>query len=181
MSLSRGQVQGRFERFRRSADTDCDAQMMRRAYNAKKLSGGESFKEECRKEGKLSEWTFERIREACEKVAMDDIGRLGTAQEIPRKSTDFSRRISAPVDGMGGVTSSYVCPHCNGFPLDDYIWWVSTGHGDSNNRKKHCNWWCAVEAKMKGERPAGYRWCTSVSTPMKRRCSERTQRRWGCV
>ena len=32
---------------------------------------------------------------------------------------------------MGGVTLSYVC-----FPLDDYIWWVSSRHGDGNNRKK---------------------------------------------
>ena len=74
-----------------------------------------------------------------------DIGRLGIAQEILRKSKDFLRRIIAPVDGMGGVTLSYVCPNCNCFPLDDYIWWVSTGHGDGNNRKKkHCNWWCAA-------------------------------------
>ena len=46
---------------------------------------------------------------------------------------------------MGGVILSYVCPHCDCFPLDDYIWWVSAGHGDGNNRKKkHCNWWCAA-------------------------------------
>ena len=45
---------------------------------------------------------------------------------------------------MGGVTLSRVCPHCNNFPLD-YIWWVSTGHGDGNNRKKrNCSWWCAA-------------------------------------
>ena len=43
---------------------------------------GRIFKEEYRKDGKFCEWTFERIREAYEKVAMDDIGRLGTAQEI---------------------------------------------------------------------------------------------------
>ena len=76
---------------------------------------------------------------------MDDIGRFSIAQKIRGKSTDFLRRIIAPVDGMGGVTLSYVCPHCNCFPLDDNIWWVSTGHGESNNRKKkHCNWWCAA-------------------------------------
>ena len=46
---------------------------------------------------------------------------------------------------MGIVTLSYVCPHCSCFPLGDYIWWVSTGHGDGSNReKKHCNWWCAA-------------------------------------
>ena len=74
---------------------------------------------------------------------MDDIGCLSIAQETIRTSTDILRRIIAPVDGTGGVTLSYVCPHCSCFPLDDYIWWVSTG--DSYNRKKkHCNWWCAA-------------------------------------
>ena len=44
---------------------------------------------------------------------------------------------------MEGVFLSCVCPY--GFPLDDYIWWVSTGHGDGSSRKKkHCNWWCAA-------------------------------------
>ena len=91
------------EQVRRSADTDCGPQTMRRAYSAMKLGSWESFKEECRKEGTLCEWTFERLQGAYEKVAMDDIGRLGTAQEILRKSTDFLRRIIAPVDGMGGA------------------------------------------------------------------------------
>ena len=49
------------------------------------------------------------------------------------------------VGGMGGVTLSCVCPHCNSFPLEDSIWWVSNGHGDGNNsKKKQCSWWCAV-------------------------------------
>ena len=33
--------------------------------------------------------SFERIREAHEKVAKDEIGRLGIVQEILKKSTDF--------------------------------------------------------------------------------------------
>ena len=46
---------------------------------------------------------------------------------------------------MGGVTLSYVCLHCRCFPLEDYFWWVSSGHGDGNNRKKRqCNWLCAA-------------------------------------
>ena len=36
-----------------------------------------------------------------------------------------------------------------------------------------------VEANTNGERPTGYWWCSSVSMPMKRRCSKRTQRRLG--
>ena len=30
------------------------------------------------------------------------------------RSIDFLRRIIAPVGGQGGVTMSYLCPHCNG-------------------------------------------------------------------
>ena len=31
---------------------------------------------------------------------------------------------------------SYLCPHCNSFPLEDYVWWVSVG--------KPTKWWCAI-------------------------------------
>ena len=31
---------------------------------------------------------------------------------------------------------SYLRPHCNSFPLEDYIWWVSGG--------KHTKLWCAI-------------------------------------
>ena len=73
-----------------------------------KNGNSEDFEERYRKEGKSSEWTLERIREACEKVAKNEIGRLGIVQEIQRKSTDFLRRVMAPVNGMGGVILSYV-------------------------------------------------------------------------
>ena len=72
------------EPVKRSADTDCGPQAMRRACIAMKHGNWESFEEECRKEGKLCQWTFERIPETYEKVAMDDIGRLGIAQEIQK-------------------------------------------------------------------------------------------------
>ena len=76
-----------------------------------------SLEKEGRKEGTLCGWTVERLREAYEKVAMDDIGRLSIAQDIFRKNTDFLRRIIAPVDGRGGVLLSYVCPYLQLFPL----------------------------------------------------------------
>ena len=50
------------------------------------------------------------------------------------KSTDFLRRIIAPVGGKWDVTLSYLCPHCNNFLLDGYICLASTG-------KKHFSWW----------------------------------------
>ena len=43
------------------------------------------------------------------------------------------------MDGVGGVSLSYMCPHGCCFPLEDCIWWVSSGQG-----QKQCNWWCAA-------------------------------------
>ena len=51
-------------------------------------------------------------------------------------STDHLRRIIAPVGGQGGVTVSFLCPHCNSFPLEDYVWWVSG--------RKTTKWWCTI-------------------------------------
>ena len=43
------------------------------------------------------------------------------------------------------MTLSFVCPHCSCFLLENYTWWVSSGHGDGNDRnKKQCSWWCAA-------------------------------------
>ena len=62
--------------------------------------------------------------------------KVSVVQELLFKSTDYLRRIIAPVGGQGGVTMSYLCPNCTGFPLEDYVCWVSGG--------KHTNWWCAI-------------------------------------
>ena len=101
---------------KKSADTDCGPQAMRRSHIAMKHGDWENLKEEYRKEGKLCEWTFERIREACENVAMDDIARLGTAPEILRQEDGLVRRIIAPVDGMGGSRFVVRLPALQMFP-----------------------------------------------------------------
>ena len=49
-----------------------------------------------------------------DKVALEDIGRLSIAQESLRKSTDFLRRIIAPVDAMGGVVVRLLVLHMVG-------------------------------------------------------------------
>ena len=74
------------EQVKKSADADCGPEMMRRGYLAMKNGSWEDFKERYRKEGKSSEWTLERVRESHEKVAKDEIGRLGISQEILRKT-----------------------------------------------------------------------------------------------
>ena len=58
-------------------------------------------------------------------------------QESVIRSVDYLRRIVASVGGRGGVTMSYLCPNCNSFPLEDYIWWVSGREGSNK-------WWCAI-------------------------------------
>ena len=85
---------------------------------------------------KATEWAFERIKEAFELAAQDEARMVSIVQEIMFKRTDYLRRVIAPVGGQGGVTMSYLCPHCNSFPLEDHFWWFSG--------RKHTNWWCAV-------------------------------------
>ena len=67
------------------SDTDCDAHMMRRACYAGKSGNWEGFKEEFRKKAKFSEWACARLKEAYEKVASEDVGRLSIAQDTLRE------------------------------------------------------------------------------------------------
>ena len=62
----------------------------------------------------------------------EDHQRRNVVQKIMQKSTDVLRRITVPVEGDGALTLSYVCPHRDRYPLEDYIWWVSTGHRKNN-------------------------------------------------
>ena len=73
---------------------------------------------------KATECAFDRTKAAFE-VAKDEARKLSTVQEIMILSTDYLRRIIAPAGRQGGVTMSHLCPHCNSFPMEDYVWWVS--------------------------------------------------------
>ena len=83
-----------------------------------------------RKEVQASEWAFDRIKEAFEQVAQDEAEKVSIVQEIMLRITDYLRLIIAPVGGQGGVTMSYLCPHCK-----------ATFGG---SLEKHTNWWCAI-------------------------------------
>ena len=74
---------------------------------------------------RASEWAFDRIKEAFDLVAKDEVEKMSIEQDIMLKSTDYLRRIIAPFGGQGGVTMSNLCPNCNSFPLEEYVWWVS--------------------------------------------------------
>ena len=118
-------------------DTDCNESTMKKGFTALKKNGTrEEYKETFKEKMKASGWAFDMIKEAFDLVAKDDVEKMSIAQEIMLKSTDYLRRIIAPVRGQGGVTMSYLCPNCNSFPLEDYVWWVTAG--------KTTKWWCAI-------------------------------------
>ena len=81
-------------------------------------------------------------------VRQDDDQRKSMVLQNLQKSTDFLRRITMPVQRQGGVTLSYVSPHCHRFPLEDYIWLVSRRHG-----QQPCNWWCAACGQYSWKNP----------------------------
>ena len=128
-----------------SADTDCTHTMMRFGDYALKDGDWEEYKRTFKVEVSATDWAFERAREAFEKVAKDEAESLSIVQGIMLKSTDFLLRIIAPARGQGGVTLSYLCQHCNCFPLEDFFGESRRQKGDSNNKKKqHCSWWFAI-------------------------------------
>ena len=121
--------------------------MMRFGYYAFKDGDSEEYQKIFKVELSATGWAFERTRELFENVAKDEAGSLSTAQGILLKSTDFLRRIIEPAGGQGGVTLSYLCPHCVQLLSSGGLFcWVSTG-------KQHCSWWSATYGE-KDERRA---------------------------
>ena len=82
---------------------------MRCGYYALEDGDSEEYKSISKVEIRATEWAFERIREALEKVTQDEAGSLNIVQRTLQKSTDFLRRVIAPAGGQGGVTLSYLC------------------------------------------------------------------------
>ena len=130
-------ARGYLEQVKCCNDTDCTHRMMKQGFLAFKSGVWKKIKYTFRNEVKVSAWAFDRIKEAFEKVAKDEARKLSTVQEIMISSTDYLRRINAPAERQGGVSMSYLCPHCNSFPMEGYVWWVS-------GRKGRNDWWCAI-------------------------------------
>ena len=92
------------------------------------MKGGdwEEYTNIFRVQAKATGWAFDRIQEAFEKVGNDEARKLSTVQKVMSRSTDYLRRMIDPAGGQGSVTMSYLCPHCNSFPLEDYVWLEET-------------------------------------------------------
>ena len=156
---TRDAVQGGARTFlRQSNDLRFAGVPLRQAYNAGKSGDGANYMEQFFGNGKLSVWPSAQVRECHYEVEQEDEGRQSIVQDILRKSMDSLRRIIVPVDEMGGVTLSYVCPHCHRYRLEDYIWRISSGRG-----QKQCNWRCA---------PCGGHPNRVLATPDSMKCQE---------
>ena len=57
------------------------------------------YKETLKEKIRASEWAFDRIKEAFELVAKDEVEKMSSEQEIMLRSTNYLRRIIAPVGG----------------------------------------------------------------------------------
>ena len=101
--------------------------MMKQAFFTLKGGGWDEYKSIFRVHAIATEWVFDRTQEAFEKVAKNEARKLSSVQKIMLRSTDYLRCVIAPPGWQGGVTLSYLCPHCNSFPLEDDVWWVSGG------------------------------------------------------
>ena len=77
------------EQVRGNVEMGCSAQIRRKSYIAIRDDSWEEFRKGCRETEKSSEWTLEKIPEAHETVAKEEIERLGIVPENLRRSTDF--------------------------------------------------------------------------------------------
>ena len=107
-------------------DINCTPRMMKQAFLALKGGDWEEYTNIFRVQAKATGWAFDRIQEAFEKVGNDEARKLSTVQKVMSRSTDYLRRMIDPAGGQGSVTMSYLCPHCNSFPLEDYVWLEET-------------------------------------------------------
>ena len=104
----------------------------------------EEYKNTFRKEVRVLELAFDRIKEAFEKVAKDEARMLSTVQI----TSDGSSR-----QWQGGVTMSCLCPHCDSFPMEDHVWWSLGEKGatiggarlvvtSTTGSNQTGSWWC---------------------------------------
>ena len=108
------------------------------------------------------------IKEAFEKGAKDEARKLSTVPETMIRSTDYLR-IIAPAGEQGGVTMSYLCPHCNNFR------WKTTFGGSLGYKAHTLMVRTSVEKKMIGGHQTGSWWCKQAKVLTRPRSSERMQ------
>ena len=78
------------------------------------------------------------------------------ASSTPKKSTwkraDFLRHVAGETEGRGAITFTCVGEHRKLFPGADFLWWVSTSHGERRKKKSMRGWWCGMCGQLYGWR-----------------------------
>ena len=97
---------------------------------------------------KATEWAFDRIQEAFERVAKDEAKKkLSTVQEVMLRGTDFLRRIIAPAEGARRRYDVILAPALYQFPVGRLRFISLMG-------EKHTNWWvCELFQKYDWKQP----------------------------
>ena len=80
--------------------------MMKHGFVALKGGDWEEYKSTFRKEVKVTEWAFDRTKEAFEKVPKDEAKKLSIVQEI---MTGYLRRIIEPAGGGKETLRCHIC------------------------------------------------------------------------
>ena len=127
-----------------------------------KSGSWEDFKERYRKEGKSSEWTLERIREAYEEVAKDrqfgGRARFSCGGSL-RQSMEWEE---SPCRISAHIATVFLWRTTFGWYRRD------TETATTERRSTAAGGVRCVEAKTNGERPTEYWWCSSVPMPTRR-------------
>ena len=106
-----------------------------------------------------TEWAFERTREAFERVAKDEAGRLSIVQGTVLKSAD-SCGVSLRQQEDKEVLRCHICARiAPAFP------WKTTCGEFQLGRSTAAGGAQSVEKNMVGDRPTGWWWCKQVSVP----------------
>ena len=73
--------------------------------------------------------------------------RFDVMKSIMWRSTDFLRHVAGEIEEIGAVTFTYVCEHCNRFPMEDVLWWVTVNHSERRTTNIMSGCWCGVCGK----------------------------------
>ena len=112
-----------------SKDEPVPGSMARRANKA----GSVYDVSELMKSDQLNPWTMAKLKESYLEARHGKDQRKCIVQQVIQRNTNILQ-IIAPVQRQGGVTLSYVCLQCHRFPIEDCIWLVWTGLGDSSKK-----------------------------------------------
>ena len=85
------------------------------------------------------------------------------------------RHVVGETEGRGAITFSYVCENYKLFPVEDFLWWVSTNHGERRKKNSMSGWWCQAGNRTTGESRIVYSHCRLATQHMTKWFFRRTE------